>query len=349
MRKWLLCAALLLIASPASAMKMDILKGTTCSNTTPRTCLVDIFIQDSSSAVGAGLAGLTNASANLVCYVARSDDGNAAGTQLSLSGGTRGTWTSGGFIQKDSTNMVGIYELGLPTTAVAVGSNYAVVVCSGATNMAPMVLEVQLVAYNPQDSASLGLTKVVSDTQFYLGTAAAPAPDNGTLAAGSATGGTLAATAGTNVASLFLGGLFYATGGTIPSPRWCTISAYTSGRVFTCARPWSVVPDGTTTYTILVNAPTPGGVILKNVGSQTYPIYMVLASDHISVATGKTVTVNVSKDGAAFGAITGTVAEVASGWYLVSLSQADTNCNACAYFATAAATDTRPFYFVTTP
>jgi hypothetical protein len=94
---------------------------------------------------------------------------------------------------------------------------------------------------------------------------------------------------------------------------------------------------------------TAGGTIRKNIASQTYPIYLVLSTDHISPATGKTVTVSVSKDGAALGAITGTVAEIGSGWYLVSLSQADSNCNTCVYTTSAAATDARAFYFRTAP
>ena len=42
-------------------------------------------------------------------------------------------------------------------------------------------------------------------------------------------------------------------------------------------------------------------------------------------ATGKTVTVNLSKAGAAFGAAAGTVAEIANGWYKVGLTTVDTN------------------------
>lgn len=90
-----------------------------------------------------------------------------------------------------------------------------------------------------------------------------------------------------------------------------------------------------------------GSTIKKNIASQNYPVYMVLTSDHISAATGKTLTVTVSKDGAAFGAIGGSVSEIGSGWYTVALAQADTNCNVCVFRATAASTDTRNFYFVT--
>lgn len=134
-------------------MKLDILKNQT-------SVLIGIFIQDSSSTTGAGLTGLTSGSSGLVCYRARADDGNAAATQIALTGGTRGTWSSGGFIEKDATNMPGVYELGLPNTAVASGSNWVIVMLKGATNMAPLVLEIQLVAYDPEDAIHLGLSSL---------------------------------------------------------------------------------------------------------------------------------------------------------------------------------------------
>jgi hypothetical protein len=92
-----------------------------------------------------------------------------------------------------------------------------------------------------------------------------------------------------------------------------------------------------------------GGTIRKNVGSQTFPIYLVLTSDHISPATGKSPAVQVSKDGAGFGNIAGSVAEIGNGWYLISFAQADTNCTSCAYRVTAASSDTRNFYVETGP
>ncbi len=52
---------------------------------------------------------------------------------------------------------------------------------------------------------------------------------------------------------------------------------------------------------------------------------MVLASDHISPATGKAVTVNISKAGGSFSVALGTVTEVANGWYKCSLTATDTN------------------------
>jgi hypothetical protein len=131
--------------------KVSLAKGTT-------SYLARIFIQDSSSTTGAGLTGLTSGSSGLVCYRARDDDGNAAGTQITLSGGTRGTWSSGGFVEKDATNMKGIYELGIPDNALATGSKTVTIMLSGATNMAPCVLEIELTGTNNQDATRGGMT-----------------------------------------------------------------------------------------------------------------------------------------------------------------------------------------------
>lgn len=132
-------------------MKLLIKKGKTSK-------IVHIFIQDSSSTTGAGLTGLTSGSSGLVCYRARTDDGNAGATQLVLSAGTRGTWSSGGFVEKDSTNMPGVYELGLDNAGLATGVDDVVYMLKGATNMAPLPLEIQLTDFDPQDSVRLGLT-----------------------------------------------------------------------------------------------------------------------------------------------------------------------------------------------
>lgn len=52
---------------------------------------------------------------------------------------------------------------------------------------------------------------------------------------------------------------------------------------------------------------------------------MVLTSDHITGATGKTVTVTISKNGAAFAAPAGSVAEISDGLYKITLTAADTD------------------------
>src|SRR5262249_39737350 len=55
-------------------------------------------------------------------------------------------------------NMPGVYELGIPDAALASGSETCVIMLKGAANMAPCALEIQLVAYDPQDGVRHGLT-----------------------------------------------------------------------------------------------------------------------------------------------------------------------------------------------
>jgi len=51
---------------------------------------------------------------------------------------------------------------------------------------------------------------------------------------------------------------------------------------------------------------------------------MVMNSDHLTAATGATVTVLIAKTGGTFASAGGTVAEMSSGWYKISLNTADT-------------------------
>lgn len=133
-------------------MKLKIKGGTTDK-------LVRLFIQDSTSTTGAGLTGLTSASAGLVAYWIA--EGDATATSISLQSGTVGTHVDGGFAEIDSTNMAGLYELGLPDAAVDASSNGSVVVMlSGATNMVPVLLEIELDSVDYQNATSFGLSNL---------------------------------------------------------------------------------------------------------------------------------------------------------------------------------------------
>lgn len=118
--------------------------------------LLRVFIQDSSVSTGAGLTGLVYNSASLTAYYIR--EGAASPTSITLATMTVGTWASGGFKEVDATNMPGLYELGIPNAVLATGADSVVVMLKGATNMAPVVIEIQLVDFDPQDSVRLGLT-----------------------------------------------------------------------------------------------------------------------------------------------------------------------------------------------
>lgn len=64
--------------------------------------------------------------------------------------------------------------------------------------------------------------------------------------------------------------------------------------------------------------------LTQSATSRKLVFLMVSSSDHITGATGLTVTVTLSKNAAAFGAPAGTVAEVANGWYALTPTSADT-------------------------
>jgi hypothetical protein len=132
--------------------KLAIKAGTTSK-------LVDVFIQDSSSGVGAGLTGLAFGTASLTCYYYREGAGSAV--QISLLTMTLGTWTTSGFIVVDGTNMPGVYQLGVPDAAFAAGAKSVVIMLKGAANMAPCVLEIELTAVDNQ-SATAFITGVNS-------------------------------------------------------------------------------------------------------------------------------------------------------------------------------------------
>ena len=130
-------------------MKLSIKAGTTSK-------LVDIFVQDSSSTTGQGLTGLAYNSGSLTAYYHRDTDSSA--TAITLVTMTVGTWASGGFKEIGSSNMPGVYQLGIPNAAIASGATSVVIMLKGASNMAPVVLEIELTAVDNQDATRMGLS-----------------------------------------------------------------------------------------------------------------------------------------------------------------------------------------------
>lgn len=146
----LLAVALLLSSlRPSYAEKFTFKKGATS-----QTVYFRVF--DSSSTTGGSLTGLVFNTANLVCYYVR-----VLGSATSITLATQtvtGAYSSGGFVQVDATNMPGIYRLDLPDAVLATGVDRATVLCKGATNMVPVQVDVELVAYDPQAATNLGLS-----------------------------------------------------------------------------------------------------------------------------------------------------------------------------------------------
>lgn len=104
--------------------------------------IVHLFIQDSSKSDGSGLTGLVFNSAGLTAYYIR--EGDASTTVISLVTATVGTYVSGGFKEVDAANMPGIYEFDPPNACLATGTDQVVIMLNGASNMAPLPIEIQL-------------------------------------------------------------------------------------------------------------------------------------------------------------------------------------------------------------
>lgn len=101
---------------------------------------IDVLLYDSSSTTGAGLTGLVYNSSGLSCYYRKGATGSA--TSITLATQTvGGSWSSGGFVQIDATNMPGVYRFDVPN-AVVDSEGFATVYFSGATNLVPTAIRV---------------------------------------------------------------------------------------------------------------------------------------------------------------------------------------------------------------
>jgi hypothetical protein len=93
-----------------------------------------------------------------------------------------------------------------------------------------------------------------------------------------------------------------------------------------------------------------GAGLKKNQIPAVIPFVMRLSTDHTSLATGKTVTVQVSLDGGAFAnAANPTATEISNGWYYWTPTAADVNAGAVAVRAVASACDDTVIPILTTP
>ena len=108
---------------------------------------VYLFVQDSSKTTGEGLTGLAYNTANLVASYVRPLGSRTAITLATLAEVTS-AHTDGGFKEIDATNMPGVYRLDLPDAVCATGVPSAVVMLKGASNMTPVLLEIQLTDFD---------------------------------------------------------------------------------------------------------------------------------------------------------------------------------------------------------
>jgi hypothetical protein len=141
--------------------------------------ILDIFVQDSSSTAGAGLAGLVYNTASLTAKYKR--QGSATWTTISLATATAGTWASGGFIAAGSADD-GDYELHLPNAVIASGVAWVAVSLQGAANMAPTKIRLGLTATNDQSATDGGITKIATIETSTTTTIPALIPTAGAIA-----------------------------------------------------------------------------------------------------------------------------------------------------------------------
>ena len=128
-------------------MKLSIVKGSADQ-------IITVFIQDSSSAVGAGLAGLDEGSGIAGGYVRQGGEGQ--GLLVNEDVGTEGTFeapTTDSQVRIGTpANMLdGTYELHFTDDLFVAGADSVFITLGGATDMVPLVIEIQLTDFDPND------------------------------------------------------------------------------------------------------------------------------------------------------------------------------------------------------
>lgn len=156
---------------------------------------IDVFLPDSSSTTGAGLAALVFNTSNLKAYYRNT----ATGTVTAITLATQtvgGAWSSGGFVELDATNAKGMYRLDIPN-AVLTSAGEGFVHIYGATNLAqtPVQISVGYQGVNIVQAAGTAVTldsnNVLNVSTKYVGGTLQTARDLGLsvlLSAGSGTG-----------------------------------------------------------------------------------------------------------------------------------------------------------------
>lgn len=259
---------------------------------------VNIFIQDSSSATGAGLTGLVFNSAGLTCYYALPRAAAVSVTLATLAAVTS-AYSSGGFKEIDATNMPGWYRLDIPDAALASG-RFVGLHLKGATNMAPLPLEIELTANDNQDGVRGGLTALPNAAAAATGGLACLVAFGGTATAGGATSVTLPSPAST-VADFYKGLEVSIVGGT-GAGQSAIITAYSTGRVATVSKAWATNPDNTSVVEVRDIAGPPLDTNLKVVGVVTVDSVTAIATG--GIVSGSFATDSITSASLSTGAAT---------------------------------------------
>lgn len=133
---------------------------------------INVFIQDSSSATGAGLTGLVWNSAGLTVYYAFPRSAPVAITLATLAAVTS-AFSSGGFIEISATNMPGWYRLDVPDDVLGSGFRFVNLHIKGAANMAPLPIEIELTGWDNQAGTVVSVSGAVGSVTGAVGSVTA--------------------------------------------------------------------------------------------------------------------------------------------------------------------------------
>ena len=149
--------------------------------------------------------------------------------------------------------MPGWYELGIPDAALATGADFVGVQLKGATNMAPLNLEIQLnLVENVWDQILTGATHNVNNSagKRLRTIDAAFVVQSGTAQAGGAATLTLESGASTTN-DIYQGDRIIITEGTGAGEHGLVIGYVGSTLVATMSQNWVIQPDGTSVYEVV--------------------------------------------------------------------------------------------------
>jgi hypothetical protein len=159
------------------------------------------------------------------------------------------------------------------------------------------------------------------------------------------------ATAADNAESFFDGTGYAGTGNVIPTVT--TLTGHTAQTGDAYARIGapvgaSISADIAAGITSTIDGVLDGVRIQKNTQLAAFPFVMRDSTNH-APATGLTVTATRSLDGAAFASCANSVAEVANGWYKITLATTDLNADTVALKFTATGADATNITIITQP
>lgn len=268
-------------------MKLQLEKAST-------SIILTVFIQDSSSTTGRGLAGLDQNSSIVGGYVRMGETGVALAVDENVT--TEGTYeapsTAAQIRIGTPANMrAGTYELHIHNDLLATGTDYVVITLGGASNMADLAIEIQLVdnvwdevltaaTHNVPTSSGRRLRNL-TDIVVTSGTAQGPGNNSNQiqLEAGEPA-----------VSDIFDPSTILLTAGVGAGQSRRIIEYDGATKIAIVSRTWKTAPDATTGYIVLAD---PGGLHVNEGLAQSGESMMItlnaLASSVNNAYVGQTV------------------------------------------------------------